>query len=58
MDSEELEVALLNPKTRNISCLTVSNYDKTDKMFNDLYGRKVEPRVKFLAEHLEEANIE
>ena len=25
--------------------------------FEDLYGKKVEPRVKFLSEHLEEANI-
>lgn len=58
MDSDELEAALLNPETRNISCLTVSDYDKTDRMFQDLYGRKVEPRVRFLADHLEEANVE
>lgn len=57
-DSEELSECLLEPKTRNLYQLTVSNIEKTNKMFTDLYGKNVEPRVKFLEEHLEEANID
>lgn len=56
-DSSELAYCLLEPETRNLYQLTVSDIGATDLMFNNLYGRAVEPRVKFLAEHLEEANI-
>lgn len=55
-NSEELSECLLEPETRNLYQLTVSDIGKTDKMFSDLYGKNVEPRVKFLEEHLEEAN--
>ena len=57
-DSSELSECLLEPKTRVLHLLTVSDIEKTNKMFNDLYGKDVEPRVKFLDEHLEEANID
>lgn len=57
-DSEELSHCLLEPENRNIYQLTVSDVGKTDMMFEDLYGKKVEPRVKFLSEHLEEARID
>lgn len=57
-DSSELSECLLEPDTRVLYQLTVSDAEKTDKMFNDLYGKNVEPRVKFLDEHLEEANID
>lgn len=57
-DSDELAYCLLEPETRNLYQLTVSDIGKTDKMFKDLYGKNVEPRVKFLEEHLEEANID
>lgn len=57
-DSEELSHCLLEPETRNVMQLIVSDIGKTDMMFQDLYGKKVEPRVKFLAEHLEEAHID
>lgn len=57
-DSEELSHCLLEPKNRNIYQLTVSDVGKTDMMFENLYGKKVEPRVKFLSEHLEEARID
>lgn len=56
-DSEELSYCLLEPETRNLYQLVVSDIDKTDKMFNDLYGKEVAPRVKFLSEHSEEANV-
>lgn len=56
-DANELAYCLLEPETRNMKLLTVSDIEKTADMFNDLYGKKVEPRVKFLEQHLEEANI-
>ena len=57
-DSEELSHCLLEPENRNIYQLTVSDVGKTDMIFENLYGKKVEPRVKFLSEHLEEARID
>lgn len=57
-DSDELAYCLLEPETRNLYQLTVSDIGKTDKMFQDLYGKNVEPRVKFLEKHLEEARVE
>ena len=58
MDSEELSETLLDPETRNVLQLKVKDYGKTDKMFQDLYGKRVEPRVQFLAQHLEEARVD
>lgn len=58
MDSEELSETLLDPETRNVLQLKVEDYGKTDKMFQDLYGKRVEPRVQFLAQHLEEARVD
>ena len=57
-DSDELSYCLLDPATRNVLQLKVEDYEKTNKMFQDLYGKKVEPRVEFLNKHLEEANID
>ena len=56
-DADELSYCLLDQSTRNISLLTVEDVEKTNNMFNDLYGKKIEPRVEFLNKHLEEANI-
>lgn len=57
-DSDELAYCLLEPETRNLYQLTVSDVKKTNQMFEDLYGKQVEPRVKFLEKHLEEARID
>ena len=57
-DSDELSYCLLDPETRNVLQLRVEDYGKTDKMFQDLYGKRVEPRVQFLAQHLEEARVD
>lgn len=56
-DSEELSYCLLEPENRNLYQLQVSDIEKTNNMFQDLYGKAVTPRVKFLSEHLEEAQI-
>lgn len=57
MDSEELSYCLLEPDSRNLLQLRVSDIGKTDMMFQDLYGKDVKPRVDFLNKHLEEAHI-
>ena len=57
-DSGELAECLLDPDTRHIVQLAVSDVDKTDKLFTQLYGKAVEPRVKFILEHSEEARID
>lgn len=56
-DSDELAECLLEPETRNIYQLYVDDYAKTDKMFEDLYGKRVEPRVRYIQEHGEELII-
>ena len=57
-DSDELAECLLDPKTRHIVQLIVSDFEKTDKLFTQLYGKAVEPRVKFILDHSEEARID
>ena len=57
-DSEELSYCLLEPATRNVMQLTVEDIGATDIMFKKLYGKAVEPRLRFLNEHLEEANVD
>ena len=58
MDSEELSQALLDPSTRNILQLQVNDVEQTNKLFNDLYGKAVEPRERFILEHSEEARAD
>lgn len=48
----------MNPATRNIVQLTVSDIKKTNDLMKDLYGKDVKPRVDFILKHSEEANIE
>lgn len=58
MDSEELSECLLNSDTRHIIQLTVDDIPTTNQLFQDLYGKAVEPRVKFILKHSEEAQID
>lgn len=57
-DSDELSHCLLEPESRNLYQLIVSDIGATDIMFQNLYGKDVTPRVKFLNEHLEEARVD
>ena len=50
-DAEELRQCILDNDTRNVVQLIITDKDKTEKMFSNLYGRRVEPRVTFLSEH-------
>lgn len=51
--SEELELTLLNPATRNITCLFVSDQATFDDTMTRLYGKAVEPRVDYIMERSE-----
>jgi DNA gyrase subunit B len=53
---EELEPAILNPKTRNIAQIIVNSREEAEYMFNLLLGSSVPPRRKWLLEHSEEAS--
>ena len=55
-DSEELEPALLNPKTRNVAQITVESKEEAEYMFNLLLGPSVPPRREWLLKHSEEAS--
>lgn len=57
--AEELSIALLQKDTRKITKLTsLEDVKEIDKTFQDLYGKKVEPRVKFLLDHSDDITID
>ena len=51
MQPEQLAAAILDEDTRKIKQLTVSDVENTDKLFVDLYGPVVLPRVKYINEN-------
>ena len=55
-DSEELADALVNPNTRNIAKIIVSNEIEAKQMIEMLLGTSVPPRRRFLLRHEGEAN--
>ena len=55
-DSEELADALINPNTRNIAKIIVSNEIEAKQMIEMLLGTSVPPRRRFLLQHEGEAN--
>lgn len=55
-DSDELNEALLDPKTRNIAQLVVEDEKKAAILIETLLGPSVPPRRAYLLEHAEEAN--
>lgn len=57
MDSKELGDTLLDASTRNIVQLTVNDIDKTEQMFEDLYGKAVQPRVDYILNHSENGEV-
>ena len=56
-DSEELEQCLLNPETRNIAQITVSDVAEAAKLFEIFMGPSVPPRREWILNHSEEASI-
>lgn len=57
MDAKELGDTLLDASTRNIVQLSVSDIDKTEQMFEDLYGKAVQPRVDYILNHSENGEV-
>jgi DNA gyrase subunit B len=45
---EELASFILDPKTRKLKQLIVEDLKDTDKLFKDLYGKDVPPRVEYI----------
>lgn len=54
-DPEELGQCLLEPETRNVQQITVSDYNTTEKLFDVFMGTSVPPRRAYILEHSEEA---
>lgn len=54
-DPEELGQCLLEPETRNVQQITVSDYNETSKLFDVFMGTAVPPRRAYILEHSEEA---
>lgn len=54
-DPEELGQCLLEPKTRNVQQIIVSDYNETSKLFDVFMGTAVPPRRAYILEHSEEA---
>lgn len=48
MQPEQLAAAVLDEETRKIKQLTVSDIEATNKLFIDLYGPVVAPRVEYI----------
>lgn len=45
---EELASFILDPDTRQLKQLVVEDFEKTDDLFKDLYGKDVPPRVEYI----------
>lgn len=56
--AEELSQCLLDNNTRNMVQLIVTDEEETEKIFSDLYGTRVAPRVAFLNEHSNDVAID
>lgn len=54
-DPEELGQCLLEPETRNVQQIVVSDYNETSKLFDVFMGTAVPPRRAYILEHSEEA---
>lgn len=54
-DPEELGQCLLEPGTRNVQQIIVSDYNETSKLFDIFMGTAVPPRRAYILEHSEEA---
>ena len=57
MDAHELEQTLLNPNTRNIAQIIVSDKNKSNDVIEMFMGKDTKDRKEYIALHSEEARI-
>lgn len=55
---KQLAACVLNKDTRKIKQLVVSDIVATDKLFTDLYGKEVPPRVKFINDNIWDVQVD
>lgn len=58
MNPEQLWETTMNPKTRMLKRVTISDVDESDKVFSTLMGDEVPPRKKFIQTHAQLANLD
>ncbi|MBU0649595.1 DNA topoisomerase IV subunit B, partial [Patescibacteria group bacterium] len=58
MNMEELWETTMNPETRTLKNVTVSDAAKADEVFSMLMGDEVAPRKKFIQTHAKQANVD
>ena len=54
-DASELEECILNPETRHIEQIIVTDSEETSKLFEIFMGTPTAPRKEWILEHSEEA---
>ena len=55
-DASELGECLLEPETRNVQQIIVSDIHKTEELFEIFMGPTTQPRKDYIMLHSEEAN--
>jgi DNA gyrase subunit B len=58
MNAEELWETTMNPKTRRLKQVTISDASRADSVFSVLMGDEVLPRKKFIQANAKKANID
>ena len=57
MSAEQLWETTMNPATRQMTRVVISNKIETDRVVNLLMGKKVEPRKEFIIKESEKAKV-
>ena len=58
MNPEELWETTMNPDTRRLKKITITDAAKADETFSNLMGEEVAPRKKFIRTHAKNANLD
>ena len=58
MNADELWETTMNPKTRRLKQVTISDANRADSVFSVLMGDEVLPRKKFIQANAKKANID
>ncbi|HCC84779.1 MAG TPA: DNA topoisomerase IV subunit B, partial [Candidatus Pacebacteria bacterium] len=58
MNPEQLWDTTMNPKTRIVKKISITDAEKSDAIFTTLMGDEVAPRKKFIQTHAKMANLD